>query len=77
MIPFLKCPLVPTFLLLIRAKKTEKTEKFSLKEPFALEFFCDIFSTFLSTFNSDIWKENRRSHVKFYNYLFYFLKKKK
>ena len=39
-------------------------EMFSLNEPFTQEFFCVILAAFLSTFNSDIQKENRRSHVK-------------
>ena len=39
MISFLKCPLVPTFLLLIKARRCDKkTETFSLKDPFAWEF---------------------------------------
>ena len=64
MVPFLKCPLVPTFLLLIKARRYDKkTETFSLKEPFAWEFFV-LLSAFLSAFNSDLQKENRRSHVK-------------
>ena len=47
----------------------KKTETFSLKESFAWEFFCDIFSACLSVFfNSDIQKENRRSHVKLFIY---------
>ena len=57
MISFLKCPLIPTFLLLIKTRrcnqKTEmlqKTEMFSLKELFTWEFFCHIFPTCLSTF---------------------------
>ena len=37
-----------------------------------LGVFCDIFSACLSAFfNSDIQKENRRSHVKLYNILFF------
>ena len=71
MIPFLKCPLVPTFLLFIKARRCDqKMEMFSLREPFAWEFFCDIFSAFLSAFNSDIQKENRKSHVKMYKFIF-------
>ena len=53
-ITFLKCPLIPTFLLLIKARRCN-----------LLGIFCAIFSSFLSAFNnSNIWKENRRSHVK-------------
>ena len=46
-------------------------ETFSLKDPFAWEFFA------CPHFKSDIRKQNRRSHVKLHNILFYFLKKKK
>ena len=46
-------------------------EMFSLKDPFAWEFFACLH------FKSDIRKQNRRSHVKLHNILFYFLKKKK
>ena len=64
-IPFLECPLIPTFLLLIKTRRCDKKmEMFSLKEPFIQEFFCVILAAFLSTFNSDIQKENRRSRVK-------------
>ena len=40
-------------------------ETFSLKELFTWEFLCYFFA-FLSAFKSDLWKENRRSHVKIY-----------
>ena len=44
MISFLKCPLIPTFLLLIKARRcNQKTEMFSLKDPFAWEFFVIFF----------------------------------
>ena len=44
LISFLKCPLVPTFLLLIKARRCDqKTETFSLKEPFAWEFLVIFF----------------------------------
>ena len=47
-------------------------ETFSLKDPFAWEFFAS------PHFKSDNHKDNRRSHVKLHNILFfYFLKKKK
>ena len=47
-------------------------ETFSLKDPFAWEFFA------CPHFKSDICKHNKRSHVKLHNILFfYFLKKKK
>ena len=43
-IPFLKCLLIPTFLLLIKARRCDqKMEMFSLKEPFAWEFFVLLF----------------------------------
>ena len=72
MIPFLKCPLVPTFLLLIKARRCDqKTEMFSLKEPFTWEFLVIFFCMPVCIFNSDIWKENRRSHVKLYIILFF------
>ena len=46
-------------------------ETFSLKDPFAWEFFA------CPHFKSDIRKYNRRSHVKLHNILFFlFLKKK-
>ena len=67
-IPFLKCPLVPTFLLLIKTRRCDKKmETFSLKEPFTWEFFVLLF---LSTFKSNLQKENRRSHVKMYKFIF-------
>ena len=40
-------------------------EMFSLKDPFAWEFFA------CSHFKSDIRKQNRRSHVKWHNILFF------
>ena len=51
--------------------RSKKTEMFSLRDPFAWEFFCP-------HFKSDICKHNRRSHVKLYNILFIlFFKKEK
>ena len=47
----------------------KKTEMFSLKDPFAWEFFA------CPHFKSDICKDKRRSHVKLDNILFYFFKK--
>ena len=48
MISFLKCPFVPTFLLIIyyiaRRYDQKKTETFSLKDPFAWEFFVHLLS---------------------------------
>ena len=52
-------------------------EMFSLKEPFAWEFFVIFFPHACLHFKSDICKYSRRSHVKLHNILFYFLKKKK
>ena len=47
-------------------------ETFSLKDPFAWEFFA------CPHFKSDIHKQNRRSHVKLHNILFFlFFKKRK
>ena len=47
-------------------------ETFSLKDPFAWEFFACRY------FKSDIHKQNRRSHVKLHNILFFlFFKKEK
>ena len=40
-------------------------EMFSLKDPFAWEFFACPY------FKSDIRKQNRRSHVKLHNILFF------
>ena len=40
-------------------------ETFSLKDPFAWEFFA------CPHFKSDIHKQNRRSHVKLHNILFF------
>ena len=75
-IPFLKCPLVPTFLLLIKARRCDqKMETFSLKEPFTWEFFVIFFSACLSTFLILI-SEKKTGHM--WNcIIFYFLKKKK
>ena len=39
--------------------------------PIRLGVFCHIFSACLSAFNFDIHKDNRRSHVKLYNILFF------
>ena len=52
-------------------KVRSKKETFSLKDPFAWEFFA------CPHFKSDIRKDNRRSHVKLDNILFFLLKKKK
>ena len=47
-------------------------EMFSLKDPFTWEFFACLH------FKSDIRKQNRRSHVKLHNILFFlFFKKEK
>ena len=51
MIPFLKCPLVPTFLLLIKARRCDqKNGNVSSQGPIRLGVFCHIFSTCLSAF---------------------------
>ena len=49
-------------------------EMFSLKEPFTWEYFCAIFSAFLSMFNSDIWKKTEDNMSKCTNL---FLQKEK
>ena len=60
------------FCLLKQESAIKKTETFSLKDPsFAWEFFA------CPHFKSDIRKDNRRSHVKLDNILFYFFKKEK
>ena len=60
------------FCLLKQEGAIKKTETFSLKDPFAWEFFA------CPHFKSDIHKHNRRSHVKLHNILFFlFFKKKK
>ena len=46
-------------------------EIFSLKDPFAWEFFVIFFPHAFPHFNSDIHKDNRRSHVKLYNILIF------
>ena len=43
----------------------KKMETFSLKDPFTWEFFA------CPHFKSDIHKQNRRSHVKLHNILFF------
>ena len=44
---------------------------FSLKDPFTWEFFVIFCPHAYPYFNSDIRKDNRRSHVKLYNILFF------
>ena len=44
MISFLKCPFVPTFLLIIARRCDKEKQTFSLKDPFAWEFFVRILS---------------------------------
>ena len=77
MIPFLKCPLIPTFLLIKARRCDQETETFSLKEPFAWEFFVIFFPHACLHFKSDICKDNRRSHVKLHNILFFLLFQKR
>ena len=72
MISFLKCPLVPIFLLLIKARRCDqKMETFSLKGPFTVEFFVIFLPHACPHLTSDIHKDNRRSHVKLHNILFF------
>ena len=61
MIPFLKCPFIPTFLL-IKARRCHSLGS----------FFVIFFPHACPHFKSDICKDNRRSHVKLHNILFYF-----
>ena len=49
----------------------KKMEKISLKDPFAWEFFVIFFCMPVRIFKSDICKDNRRSHVKLHNILFF------
>ena len=44
---------------------------FSLKDPFAWEFFVVFFPHACPHFKSDIHKDNRRPHVKLHNILFF------
>ena len=73
MISFLKFPLVPTFLLLIKARRCDqKNGNVFSQGPIHLGVFCP-------HFKSDIRKHNRRSDVKLHNILFFlvFIKKEK
>ena len=70
-ISFLKCPFIPTFLLIIARRCDQKNRNVFSQGPICLGVFCP-------HFKSDIHKHNRRSDVKLHNiYFFYFLKKKK
>ena len=72
MISFLKCPFVPTFLLIIARRYDQKNGNVFSQGPIRLGIFCP-------HFKSDIRKHNRRSHVKLHNILFFlfFIKKEK
>ena len=70
-ISFLKCPFVPTFLLIIARRCDQKNENVFSQGPIHLGIF------YCPHFKSDIHKDNRRSHVKLDNILFYFFKKEK
>ena len=72
MISFLKCPFIPTFLLIIARRCDQKNGNIFSQGPIRLGVFCP-------HFKSDICKHNRRSDVKFHNILFYlfFIKKEK
>ena len=76
MISFLKCSLIPTFLLLIKARRCDqKTETFSLKDPFASEFLLYFFCMPVNIL-SLISIKTTEGHM--WNcIIFYFLKKKK
>ena len=80
-ISFLKCPLVPTFLLIEARRCDPKNGNVFSQGPVHLGVFCHIFPACLSAFKSDIHKHNRRPHVKLHNiyfyFYFYFFKKEK
>ena len=59
------------FCLLKQEGAIKKTETFSLKDPFAWEFFVIFFLHACPHFKSDIRKDNRRSHVKLHNILLF------
>ena len=71
-ISFLKCPFVPTFLLIIARRCDQKNGNVFSQGPIRLGVFCP-------HFKSDIRKHNRRSDVKLHNILFFlfFIKKEK
>ena len=70
-ISFLKCPFIPTFLLIIARRYDKKNGNVFSQGPIRLGVFC------CPHFKSDIHKDNRRSHVKLDNTLFYFFKQEK
>ena len=72
MISFLKCPFVPTFLLIIARRCDQKNGNVFSQGPIRVGVFC-------LHFKSDICKHNRRSDVKLHNILFilFFIKKEK
>ena len=72
MISFLKCPFVPTFLLIIARRCDQKNGNVFSQGPIRLGVFCP-------HFKSDIRKHNTRSDVKLHNILFilFFIKKEK
>ena len=75
MISFLKCPFIPTFLLLIKARRCYEKWKDFLSRSYSLGSFCDIFQhAYLHFLILISQKENRRSHLKLFTL---FLKKKK
>ena len=72
MISFLKCPFVPTFLLIIARRCDQKNRNDFSQGPIRLGVFC-------RHFKSDIRKHNTRSDVKLHNILLFlfFIKKEK
>ena len=70
-ISFLKCPFVPTFLLIIARRCDQKNGNVFSQGPIRLGVFCP-------HFKSDICQHNTRSDVKLHNILFFlfFIKKK-
>ena len=66
MISFLKCPFVPTFLLIIVRRCDKKNGNVFSEGPIRLGVFGP-------HFESDIRKHNRRSDVKLHNILFFLI----
>ena len=82
MISFLKCPFVPTFLLIIARRCDQKNGNVFSQGPFRLGVFCPHFKSDIHKHKrrSDvIHKHKRRSDVKLHNILFilFFIKKEK
>ena len=70
-ISFLKCPLIPTFLIIEARRYDLKNRNVFSQGPVCLGVFCHIFHACLSAFKSDIREHNKKTHVKLH-ILFYF-----